>query len=91
MHPVPRCELSADNLRRIDALSAIAEQFSLSLPQLALAWLLREPTVTAVLVGSSSPQQLRSNASALGVRLDQAALDAIDNVCPPQAPDPSRL
>jgi aryl-alcohol dehydrogenase-like predicted oxidoreductase len=46
--------------------------------QLALAWILREPNVASAIVGASRPDQLRDNAAASGVRLDEATLQAID-------------
>ena len=52
----------------------------LSLPQLALAWVLREPNVASAIVGVSRPEQLDDNAAAAGVALDRETLAAIDEV-----------
>jgi aryl-alcohol dehydrogenase-like predicted oxidoreductase len=46
--------------------------------QLALAWILREPNVASAIVGASRPDQLRDNAAASGVSLDEATVSAID-------------
>ena len=62
----------------VDRLRPIATGAGLSLSQLALAWVLREPNVAAAIVGASRPEQLDDNAGASGVRLDEATLAAID-------------
>jgi L-glyceraldehyde 3-phosphate reductase len=71
--------LSEENLARIRGLNAIAVERGQSLAQLALAWALRDPRVTSVLVGASSVRQLQDNLGALE-RLDFTAdeLRAID-------------
>jgi aryl-alcohol dehydrogenase-like predicted oxidoreductase len=50
----------------VDALSTIASDAGLGLPELALRWLLSRPLVDAVLLGGSKPDQLRSNIDAAG-------------------------
>jgi L-glyceraldehyde 3-phosphate reductase len=62
--------LSADMLRdeildRVRALHAIAERRGQTLAQMALAWALRDPRVTSVLLGASSVGQLEQNVAAL--------------------------
>ena len=52
-------------IARIDGLAAIARRRGQSLAQLALAWVLRRPTVTSTLVGASSVRQLEENLQAL--------------------------
>ena len=61
--------LSDENLQRVRALNAIAERRGQTLSQLALAWSLRDPRMTSVLIGVSSVKQLENNVAALG-RLD---------------------
>ena len=48
------------------------------MPQLALAWVLRQPNVASAIVGASRPEQVRANASASGIELDEQTLAAID-------------
>jgi aryl-alcohol dehydrogenase-like predicted oxidoreductase len=48
--------------------------------QLALAWLLHEPNVASPIAGASRPEQVRDNAAASGVELDEATVDAIETV-----------
>src|SRR5688572_22425869 len=57
--------LTAEALGHIRALNEIAQQRGQSLAQLALAWALRDPRVTTVLVGASSVGQLEQNIGAL--------------------------
>jgi len=58
--------LTEENLRRVRALNEIAQRRGQSLSQLALAWALRDPRMTSVLVGVSSVAQLAKNVAALG-------------------------
>jgi L-glyceraldehyde 3-phosphate reductase len=58
--------LSEANLAHVRALTAIAERRGQSLAQMALAWALRDPRVTSVVIGASSVAQLEQNAGALG-------------------------
>jgi aryl-alcohol dehydrogenase-like predicted oxidoreductase len=62
MHP--------DVLRAVQRLKPIAEEAGLTLPQFALAWVLREPNVASAIVGASRPEQVRENAAASGVIVD---------------------
>lgn len=58
--------LSEQNLANARALNEIAKSRGQSLAQMALAWVLRDPRITSVLLGASSPEQLRENVGALG-------------------------
>ena len=62
MHP--------DVLRAVQRLKPIAEEAGLTLPQFALAWVLREPNVASAIIGASRPEQVLENASASGVIVD---------------------
>jgi L-glyceraldehyde 3-phosphate reductase len=57
--------LTDDALTKVRALNAIAERRGQSLAQLALAWGLRDPRMTSVLIGASSVAQLENNVGAL--------------------------
>jgi len=59
-----------DVLRAVQALKPIAEEAGLTLPQFALAWVLREPNVASAIIGASRPEQVRENAAASGVIVD---------------------
>jgi len=57
-------------LRAVRRLKPIAEEAGLTLPQFALAWVLREPNVASAIIGASRPEQVRENAAASGVVID---------------------
>jgi aryl-alcohol dehydrogenase-like predicted oxidoreductase len=71
--------LNDDTLGAVQQLVPIAAGLGLSLAQLALAWVLREPNVASAIVGASRPGQLDDNVAAVGVTLDEATLRAIDD------------
>ncbi len=54
-----------ENLPRIRALHKIAEERGQKLSQMAIAWLLKDPRVTSILIGASSPEQLEENVRTL--------------------------
>ena len=77
--------LSEKNLDHIRRLNAIATDRGQSLAQLALAWALRDPRVTSVLIGASSVRQLDDSLGALDnlevgpdelARIDEHAVEA---------------
>jgi aryl-alcohol dehydrogenase-like predicted oxidoreductase len=57
-------------LRAVQRLKPIAEEAGLTLPQFALAWVLREPNVASAIIGASRSSQVRENAAASGVIVD---------------------
>jgi aryl-alcohol dehydrogenase-like predicted oxidoreductase len=57
-------------LRAVQRLKPIADEAGLTLPQFALAWVLREPNVASAIIGASRPEQVRENAAASGVMVD---------------------
>jgi aryl-alcohol dehydrogenase-like predicted oxidoreductase len=57
-------------LRAVQQLKPIAADAGLTLPQFALAWVLREPNVASAIIGASRPEQVRENAAASGVTVD---------------------
>jgi len=62
--------LRPDVLRAVQRLKPIAEEAGLTMPQFALAWVLREPNVASAIIGASRPEQVRENAAASGVIVD---------------------
>ncbi|HEY9337850.1 MAG TPA: aldo/keto reductase [Kribbella sp.] len=70
----------AEKIAKADQLREVAAAAGLSMTQLALAWALRDPVVSATIVGASRPEQLEDSVSASGVTLDAATLAAIDAV-----------
>ncbi|HWI31453.1 MAG TPA: aldo/keto reductase, partial [Microbacterium sp.] len=70
--------LDDDVLTAVQKLKPIAEQAGLTMPQLAIAWVLQNKNVAAALVGASRPEQLADSVKASGVTLDAEVLAAID-------------
>src|SRR6476620_8522943 len=54
-------------LRAVLELKPIAEEAGLTLPQFALAWILREPNVASAIIGASRPSQVIDNAASSGL------------------------
>ena len=70
--------LSDGPLRAVDRLRPVAEQAGVSLPELALAWVLRRPELASAIVGASRPEQVHANVKASGIELSPDTLAAID-------------
>jgi 1-deoxyxylulose-5-phosphate synthase len=62
--------MQPDVLRAVQRLKPIAAEAGLTLPQFALAWVLREPNVASAIIGASRPEQVRENAHASGAIVD---------------------
>jgi aryl-alcohol dehydrogenase-like predicted oxidoreductase len=75
-----------ENQRKLDAadaLAQLAEEAGISLIQLAIAFVIRHPAVTAAIIGPRTIEQLESQLGAEDVHLDDALLDRIDEIVPP--------
>ena len=70
--------LRDDVLEAVQRLKPIAAEAGLTMPQLAIAWVLQNPNISAALVGASRPEQLADTVKASGVTLDSGTLVAID-------------
>ena len=71
--------------RIVDALDAVAAETGKTVPQVAINWLLRRPTVSSVIIGARTEEQLRQNLGAVGWSLSReqvAVLDAASAVTP---------
>jgi aryl-alcohol dehydrogenase-like predicted oxidoreductase len=72
----------------VDVLDEIAAETGKTLPQIALNWLLRRPTVSSVIIGARDEAQLRDNLGAVGWRLDAEQIARLDAVSAREAPYP---
>jgi len=71
--------LTDQNLAHLRALRSMAEHRGQKLSQLALAWALRDPRMTSVVIGASSVDQLEENVGALGnLAFEARELEEID-------------
>jgi aryl-alcohol dehydrogenase-like predicted oxidoreductase len=69
---------SEEALEAVQRLVPIAEGAGLTLPELALAWVLRRPQVASAIIGASRPEQVHQNAAASGVELSADVLAACE-------------
>ena len=84
-------ETDAGKLRRfsggvldiVDAIRPLAEARGCTVSQLALAWVMSRPGVTAPLVGPRTLDQFEDNLGAIGVEVDGEVESALDTVVPP--------
>jgi aryl-alcohol dehydrogenase-like predicted oxidoreductase len=75
-----------ENQRKLDAveeLAHLADKAGLTLIQVAIAFVLRHPAITAALIGPRTMEQLEGQLAATDVVLDEALLDRIDQIVPP--------
>jgi aryl-alcohol dehydrogenase-like predicted oxidoreductase len=75
-----------ENQRKLDAADALgrlADDVGIPLVQLAVAWVIQHPSVTAAIIGPRTMEQLTSQLGAAEVSLDTATLDRIDEIVPP--------
>ena len=72
--------LTDEVLTAVQRLKPLADQAGLTLAQLAVAWVLQNPNVSAAIVGASRPEQVYDNAKASGVKLDGDLLKAVDEI-----------
>ena len=72
--------LTEDNLEKIENLIDIAEELNITMPQLALAWILNQPGISSALIGASKPEQVEENVKAVEVDLSDNILDRIENI-----------
>jgi L-glyceraldehyde 3-phosphate reductase len=82
-----RAMITDERLEKVKALAAIAARRGQSLAQLALAWALRDPRLTSLVIGASSVAQLEDNVAAIGhlalspeelAEIDRYAIDEND-------------
>jgi aryl-alcohol dehydrogenase-like predicted oxidoreductase len=72
--------LADDVLEIVQRLTPIAERLGITMAQLALAWVLRLENVASAIVGATRPEQVRDNAAASGIELDEPTLAEIDSI-----------
>lgn len=62
----------------VQQLQPIAADLGLTMPQMALAWILRRSEIASAIIGASRPEQVAANVRAIGVTLPPEALALID-------------
>jgi 1-deoxyxylulose-5-phosphate synthase len=74
-------------LDAVQKLRPLAEKAGCSLAQLALAWCLRQPAVTSVIVGATKPEQVDDNAKAGSLQIDPAIFEEMNRMLAPVQPN----
>ena len=72
--------MNEEVLSAVDGLRSVASEAGLSMPQLALAWVLRQENVSSAIIGASRPEQVDDNAAASGVELSADMVSEIDRI-----------
>ena len=76
-----RTSISDHTRYKIGRLNELAKSRGQTLPQMAIAWILRRPEVTSALIGASTPEQIRENAGSLGnLGFSEGELGQIDQI-----------
>jgi aryl-alcohol dehydrogenase-like predicted oxidoreductase len=76
----------AANQRKLEivtTLSTLADEAGLTIIELALAFVLEHPAISAAIIGPRTMEQLESQLSAPEIQLEPAVLDRIDDIVPP--------
>lgn len=68
------------NIQIVEQLKRIADKKGTDVSNLALAWLLEQPGVDAVIPGGKKPEQVLSNIAASEIQLEAEVLDEIDQI-----------
>ncbi|MDB5085909.1 MAG: putative oxidoreductase, aryl-alcohol dehydrogenase like protein [Bacilli bacterium] len=72
--------ITEQKIDQVKQLGAIAKELDITIGQLALAWILRQPNVASALVGASRPEQVVENAKASGVALSDDVIAQIETI-----------
>src|SRR5579859_4303293 len=70
-------------LEAADALARLAEESGMTLIEMAIAFVIRHPAVTAAIIGPRTMEQLESQLTDADVELSDEVLDKIDEIVPP--------
>ena len=72
--------LTDENLDKVELLKLIAAELGITMPVLALAWILQHDTVRSVITGASKPEQLQNNLAASGITIPADVMARIDQI-----------
>lgn len=72
--------MNEKTLTAVQNLQTVAQKGGYSLSQMALAWVLRQPTVSSAIIGATRPEQVEENAQASEITLPEDVLEHIDEI-----------
>lgn len=67
-------------MQAVDQLKQLCDERSMSITQVAVAWVLAQPAITSAIVGASKPEQLDQSLPAVNLTLDDQMLAACDDI-----------
>ncbi|MFB3164472.1 aldo/keto reductase family protein [Neobacillus sp. 179-J 1A1 HS] len=72
--------LNETTFTKVEQLEKIAKELEITLPSLALAWILRQPNVASALIGASRPSQVEENVKAVEIDLTSEVIEKIEGI-----------
>ena len=72
--------LTEENLIKLKKLGEIAKSLDISMPNLALAWVLRKPEISSAIIGATKPEHVTENVRALDITLSKDILQQIEEI-----------
>jgi voltage-dependent potassium channel beta subunit len=72
--------ITEEKIAKVVQLGGIAKELDITVGQLAIAWILRQPNVASALVGASRPAQVDENANASGIELSAEVIERIETI-----------
>lgn len=79
MFMIGRNLMSKETLESVERLQKIADELGITMSQLALAWCLRIPELSSVIIGATKAAQIDENIKASGIRLPQDVVKRIED------------
>jgi aryl-alcohol dehydrogenase-like predicted oxidoreductase len=76
-----------DNVRKVRALRAVAEDAGISRAQLALAWTLRQPGVSSAIIGATKTAQVEDNIKAADITLSPEVVSRVERILSGDLPE----
>jgi voltage-dependent potassium channel beta subunit len=73
-------QITEENLAKVRSLGDIAKSLDITTSQLALAWILRRPEISAAIVGATKPEHVSESVGASGIELSEDVLEQIETV-----------
>ncbi|MCL4479195.1 MAG: aldo/keto reductase [Deltaproteobacteria bacterium] len=68
----------------VDALCSMGSGINATPSQISLAWLLKKPGVTSIIIGARNMDQLKDNLKAMDVKLDEQSFNKLENLTVPK-------
>jgi voltage-dependent potassium channel beta subunit len=72
--------MTDENFDKLEKLEEVAKRRGVSMSQLALSWILRQPNVSSAIIGASKPAQILENVKAVDITLSAEELSEIENI-----------